>query len=148
MKINNMTDALKLILLAVAAFITCIVVFVSIRAMDTAREISGSAISQIASMNEDIKDGDLLKYDDTEVTGSDVVNCIRKYLGDYTAPATAPISVYVKTTSTEHTYNNSSYNTNIKNFTDTRYIKPTAVFAGDIIKNANNVIVSIVFKQQ
>lgn len=148
MKTNNMSDALKLILLAVAAFITCIVVFVSISAVDTAREVSGSAISQIASMNDDIKDSELLKFDDTEVTGSEVINCIRKYLGDYTASEIAPISVCVKTSSTEHTYINGSYNTNIKNFTDTRYIKPTAVFAGDIIKNANNVIISIVFKQK
>jgi len=148
MKTNSMSDALKLMLLAVAAFITCIVVFVSIRAVDTAREVSSSAISQIASMNDDIKDSNLLKFDDVEVTGSDVVNCMRKYLGDFTSSETAPISVYVKTSTTEYTYCNGAYNTNIKNFTDTRYIKPTAVFAGDIIKNANNVIISIVFKQK
>jgi hypothetical protein len=77
-----------------------------------------------------------------------VVNFIKKYLGDYTAAEEAPLYVNVKTSASENTYTNETNIADIKNFTDTKYIKPTAVFEGKVIKNENKVIVGVSFVQK
>lgn len=147
MKICNINTALKLILFGVSVLITCVVVKVSLMATEEAKHLSSAAIGQMSDMNSDIADTGILKYND-EIQGSDVVNCIKKYLGDYVSSQTAPVYVYVKTTLSENTYSNNTYITNIKNFTDARYIKPTALFTGQIIKNTNDVIIGIKFTQK
>jgi hypothetical protein len=90
----------------------------------------------------------MMMYDGNEVNGSDIVNLIKKILGDYTNLETSPVYVYVKTSLAENTYTNNIYIPYIKNFTDTRYIKPTAVFTGGVVKNKNDVIIGIKFIQK
>ncbi|MBH1940637.1 hypothetical protein I5677_07025 [Mobilitalea sibirica] len=147
MKINHITEAVKILIFAATVFITCILVTLGFQAAETAKEISGSAISSMAEINSDLKDSDIKKYDKTEVYGSDVVNFIKKYLGDYSVTETAPVYVLVKTSLAENTYTNGVYISDIRNFSNAMYIKPTAVFTGEVIKNANDVIVGINFIQ-
>lgn len=98
--------------------------------------------------NDDIIDSGIKKYDDTKVNGSEVINCIKKLLGDYPEGETAQIYIYVKTSKSENTYTDKSYFSNITDFTDSRYIKPTAVFMGKVIQNENKVILGLSFVQQ
>ncbi|HWT74301.1 MAG TPA: hypothetical protein VN258_06240 [Mobilitalea sp.] len=147
MKTGNMSTALKLILVGVSVLVTCVFVKVVLLATEEARHLSMGAIEQMNDMNNDIVDSGIMKYND-DVQGSDVVNCIKKYLGDYTSTQTAPIYVYVKTSVSENTYTNSNYIPNIRNFSDTRFIKPTAMFTGQVMKNTNDVIIGIKFIQK
>ena len=148
MKTNNMSEALKLMLLGVAAIVTCIVVILIFQAVDIARDINEGATSKMASINLEIQGSEFNRYDDNEVYGSDVVSCIKQYLGDYNASETAPIYVLVTTSSVTNAYTNGANITSIKDFTNVMYVKPTAVFLGDVIKNKNDVIVGIQFIQQ
>ena len=75
-------------------------------AMRTARNLNETAIAQMISLNNDLKDSDIKRFDHCEVYGSDVVNVIRKKLGDYGVEETAPIYIYVKTMTKENTYTN------------------------------------------
>ena len=147
MNTGFLSDAVKILIFAAAIVITCILVALGFRAANISKEISQSATQQMTDLNNDIKDGDIMKFDGAEVTGSDVINFIKKQLGDYASSETAPIYVYVKTAASENTYTNKAYVSNITNFTDTRYIKPTTLFNGEVKKNENKVIVGISFVQ-
>ncbi len=149
MKSGNISSALKLMLFSVSILITCVVVFVAITASKEAKKISDVLIGQLNEFNHDIADSGLMKYHGAEVYGSEVTNCIKANLGDYTVPDISPVYIYVKTSSTENTYHNNTYVKNIRQFTDLQhYIKPTATFVGEVIKNTNGVIVGIKFVQK
>lgn len=145
MKANKISDATKILLLAAATIITCVIASLGMMAMRSAKELNKTALAQMQSLNESIQDQDIKKYDKAEVYGSDVVNVIKKYLGDYGAGETAPIYIYVKTKVKENTYINGTQIKNIQNFSHVNYIKPTAVFSGEVIKNQNDVILGIRF---
>lgn len=147
MKINYLSDSVRILIFAAAVIITCIMVALGFQAADTAKALSNNAISQMADLNNDINDSEIKMYDDMEVYGSDVVNFIKKHLGDYTETETAPIYVNVITSLSENTYRNNSCHTQIRDFTNNRYIKPTAKFVGHLIVNSNKVIVGITFTQ-
>ena len=71
-------------------------------------------------------------YDDMEVYGSDVVNFIKKHLGDYTEVETAPIYVNVITSLSEIPIEITPA-IHKSEFTNNRYIKPTAKFVGHLV---------------
>lgn len=148
MKINHITDVVKILIFAAAIIITCLIVALGFRAADTAKALSNSAITQMAEMNNDIKDSDIKKFDKNEVYGSDVMNFIKKYLGDYTSSEAAPIYVLVRTSLSENTYVNGEDIKNLKNFTHEKYIKPTALYHGEVIMNKNKIIIGVEFKQK
>jgi len=147
MKVNHIDIVVKILILAAATIITCVIVAVGMSAMNTAQDISETAISHMNSLNNEMADGDIKMYDDIYVSGSEVTNFIKKYLGDYEFPEVAPLHVYVKTNISENTYVNGSSISKIKSFADTAYIKPTAKFLGNVLKNDNDVIVGISFIQ-
>ncbi len=147
MRINHLSEATKIMLIAASVIITCIIVWIGFTMVKTSREISDSAFDQLRELNNDLKDSGIMKYDGITVEGSEVINCIRKNLGEYDTTQTAPIYVTV-TTTVENTYTNGQYLENLRSFADTKYIKPTATFHGTVKKNTNKVIVGIVFVQQ
>jgi hypothetical protein len=96
---------------------------------------------------------DILMYDGEQIRGSEVVNFIKKRLGDYSTTQKAPIYVEVVKkapgSNHNHTYTNNEYIADIKNFSSIeRYIKPTAIFIGEVIKTENRVILGVKFTQK
>lgn len=148
MKTGYLSDAVKILIFAAAVIITCMLVALGFRAAGIAKEIGNSAVIRMSELNNDIKDSDIKKYDDCETYGSNIVNCIKKELGDYSASETAPYYIRVKTSISDNIYTNSSIIDNIRNFTHAMYIKPTALFNGDVIENENKVIIGISFTQK
>lgn len=148
MKTGNINTALRLLLFAVSVLITCIVVKTGLTAAEEAKRISYNAVNQMSELNHDLEDSGIMMFDDNEVYGSEVVNLIKKELGDYTLEETSPISISVRTVVSSNTYTNNSCITHVKDFTDISYIKPTAIFQGDIIKNSNDIIIGINFVQK
>ncbi len=143
-----MNTSLKILLFGVGALITALFAVLLFMTAKEGRQVGFAATTQMSELNEDIKNRGILKYDDVEVYGSDVVNCIKENLGDYTATEIAPIYVRVETASSVNTYTNGSVIDEMRDFTKLRYIKPTTAFRGDIIKNTNDVIEGINFIQQ
>lgn len=145
---SNISDSVKILIFASAVLITCILVTLGYRAAETAADISNHAILQMSELNDDIKDSNLIKYHETEITGSEVVNCMKKYLGDYDERDTAAIYIEVRTNSSDNTYQNNLHLSEVKAFGNERYIKPTAIFQGKVIKNENKVIIGLTFIQR
>ncbi len=86
MKTGYLTTALKLIVFAVSVLITCTVVLIGFKATEEAKRISASAINQLSDINNNIVESNITMYDGNEVYGSDVVNFIKKTIGDYDMP--------------------------------------------------------------
>ena len=147
MNTNQMSDATKIIILAAATLITCILASLGFVSMRSAKELNQTAISQMTDLNNGLKDSDIKMFDNIEVYGSEIVNFIKKELGDYEDGETGPIYVYVKTSTKENTYYNGAQISNIQNFTHENYIKPTAIFKGKVDKNVNGVILGVQFTQ-
>ena len=147
MNTNQMTDATKIILLAATTLITCILVSLGFVSMRSAKELNETAISQMADLNDGLKDSDIKMFDNIDVYGSEIINLIKKELGDYEEGETGQIYVYVKTSTKENTYYNGSQISDLQNFTNENYIKATAVFKGKVDKNKNGVILGVQFTQ-
>ena len=146
--ICDMNTGLKILLFGVGALITALFAVLLFMTAREGRQVGLAATVQMGELNEDIKNSGIMKYDGIEVYGSDVVNCIKEYLGDYTATETAPIYVHVEALSEAYTHTNGSFIDDIKDFTNLRYIKPTALFRGVVIRNVNDVITGINFIQK
>jgi hypothetical protein len=98
-------------------------------------------------------DYDINQYDGEEVRGSEVINLIKKNLGDYTSPETAPLYVYVETVISGVRYKNkyldNAHLNDIKNFSKPDfYIRPTAFFDCKVVKSKNKAILGINFIQK
>ena len=143
-----MNTGLKVLLFGVGTLITALFAILLFMTAKEGRQVGFAATTQMSELNEDIKNSGILKYEDMDIYGSEVVNCMRENLGDYTSAETAPIYVRVETTASTNTYTNGSILNEVRDFTKQRYIKPTAVFRGDIIKNTNDVIIGLNFIQQ
>lgn len=149
MRVNNIEKATYILILAASTIITCVIVWIGFTAMNTGKELAFSANEQIAKLNNDIKDSGITKFDKKEVQGSEVINFIKEYLGDYSDGETGEIYINVKTSKSDNTYMNGAFLDNFYDFTDTEYyIKPTGLFRGEVIKNENEVILGVKFTQK
>ena len=142
-----MNTAQKILLFGITSLITALFAVLLIMTAKESRQVGLAATMRMSELNEEIRNSGIMKYDDM-VQGSDVVNCIKEILGDYTVSETAPLYVQVETTSATNTYTNGSIIDEVRDFSDLHYIKPTSVFEGEVIKNVNNVIIGIQFIQK
>lgn len=143
-----MNESTKILILAASTIITCVLVSVGFISMRTAKNLNESATLQMANLIDALKDSDIKMFDNAEVYGSEIINFIKKELGDYKDGEAGPIYVYVQTSTKENTYYNGSQVANLQNFTHENYIKPTAIFVGQVDKNVNGVILGVRFVQK
>lgn len=158
-----MENSLKGLMLAAGIIITCIIIslgfFIAREASDTANTGAG----QITELTAEFSDASLTMYDGTSVSGSEVLNVLRKYEGE-------EIGILVKNLSTKSsgTFYNYSINfdkdsstqgelgSSVSNkYADARsaknanvYINPTGKFLGSVVRNTNGTIIGLVFKQE
>lgn len=153
MKQKN-TDLVTSILLSVFAVILMgIIIYSTKNFFDSTADAADNVTENTQELTIDYEDYDISMYDGEEVRGSEVVNFIKKQLGDYSEIETAPIYTQVKTTVLSviytNTYTNNVHISDIKNFSSSEfYIKPTALFIGKVIKSKNKAILGVTFIQK
>jgi len=143
-----MDNSLKGLILAAGVMITCLVLSIGFYFARESKALSSNSSSKLNDFSSELTESNLIMYDRLEVTGSDVTNFIKKHLGEYTEAETAPIYVYVETSTKENTYKNGAFIEDIKNFSNIKYINPLGKFTGDIVRDANDVIIGIKFIQK
>jgi len=149
-----MENSLKGLILAAGTIITCMVIslgfFISREAKDTAT----NGVNQIGGLNTEFAAGDKTIYDGAQVSGSEVLNVIKKYAKD-------SIGIYVQTGKSSTYYNSefdlsngnyvddnsNTYELALDNASDT-YINPYGNFMGRVVTDSNNTITGIEFIQQ
>lgn len=143
-----MDNVLKGIVIGAGVLITCIVIGVGFRVYRETKTISSTSAEKLERFSSELSENDLTMYDGLEVTGSDVVNFIKKHLSEYSSSEVAPIYVNIVTSTTLNDYVNGASIPDIVNFTTDKYISPISKYNGKIVRDKNNVIVGLIFTKK
>ena len=148
-----MENSLKGLMLAAGIIITCIIISLGFYIAREARDTASEGTGQINQLQAEFTDASKTMYDGTEVSGSEVLNVIRKFSDE-----TMGILVQTNKNKTYYNYNfdaekgdlgkelDNSYK-NAQDVANDKYINPTARFQGSIVKDVNGTIIGIVFVQ-
>lgn len=139
-----MEESLQIIKLGASVLITVIIISLAIRYTDVGQNISSNVIRSFNSVSNSMTEREYMKYDGAIVGGSDVMSCIRKHKKDITVEVIrlgsngSPLgSIFFQGEGTITSLPSSA-----------KYINPAGKFLGKIVRNSNEAITSIVFKQQ
>lgn len=143
-----MENALKGLLMASGIIITCVIISIGFYTAREAKQSASQTAVYLSRFNQELSEEGLTRYDGMEVAGSDIINLIRRELGAYGQGESSEVSVTVITGKGEYTYRNIEYLEQIRNYGNDRYINPTAVFTGSVIRDGNDVITCVSFRQK
>lgn len=149
---NSDLPANALLSLFAVVTVACIILYCKIN-IDSYKNTADKILENSDEMSTDYEEYDIAKYDGEKVRGSQVINYIKKNLGEYTTGEAAPIFVRVVTKASGYEYVNEYTNNehlkDIKNISEAdHYIKPTASFSAEVIRSGNKVILGICFTQK
>lgn len=152
MKHKNNDLVPHIFLAVVGVILVGIIVCYIINSVKSTTRVADIIIADTEELASDYAEHEINVYDGEIIRGSEVVNFIKKRLGDYSSSETAPLYVEVVTKysgeSYEKTHINNALIDNIKNFSSLEYyIKPTALFMGEVIRTENRVIIGVKFTQ-
>lgn len=134
--------------MAAGVVLTCIVIGIGFYMAREAKWAAMSSAESLSDFKREISEKDINRFDDREVTGSDVVNFTRKELRKYQSDEEAPVEVMIHTTLGNYTYQNNSILKELRDITSARYVNPLAIFQGKVIRDDNDVITRVEFTQQ
>lgn len=143
-----MENSLKGLLMAAGIIITCVVISIGFYTAREARNTASLTMDYLSEFNRELSEEGLARYDGMEVTGSDIVNLIRRELGAEPAAQEAFLAVKVVTASSVNTYRNADSLKEIREYGNAKYINPAAVFTGSVGRDENDVINCISFVQK
>lgn len=149
-----MENSLKGLILAAGIIITCIIISLGFYIAREARDTASAGTGQINELQAEFTDAEKTIYDGTEVSGSEVLNAIRRFSDD-----TCGILVNTKKDSTFYNYSFDITTGNIgtetkndyklaQNVESDKYINPTARFSGTVIRDVNGAITGLMFEQE
>ena len=142
-----MENALKGLLMASGIIITCVIISIGFYTAREAKQTASQTAVYLSEFNRELSEEGLTRYDGMEVAGSDIINLIRRELGEYGQGESSYVAVTVITGNGEYTYRNTEYLEQIREYGSNRYIHPTAVFTGSVIRDGNDVITCVSFRQ-
>jgi len=138
--------------------ITLLIISIAFLMFNTSRSSTMEIVGKLGEFNTQISEGDLIMYDDYQVTGSEVKNIIKKYENEYLG-----IQVITGKNRSGSWYGyNASISGSVANigtqssnkFSDTidptsnQYINPNGDFMGKVYRDENGTIVALVFEQK
>lgn len=158
---TSFTDAIKA---AIAVFIVLGVAALIFYFYNQSVQSSKIAGNKITALNNQMADSQYTLYDGTIVNGSEVFNCVKKFVSEplgikvitargngtwYGAGVSdandtnvPPGPVNITSTVVNKNYSNAT------NITNTAYINPSGQFMGTVVRDDNGVVTGIVFNQQ
>lgn len=149
-----MENSLKGLVLAAGTIITCIVIGLGFYIAREARDTASSGAGQINKLNAEFSDTSKTMYEGTEVSGSEVLNVVRKFQDE-------AVGILVKTnkSSTYYTYQfdtaSGELGTKVvgdykqaQNELSASYINPNGRFEGGVVRDSNGTITGLTFTQK
>lgn len=149
-----MENSLKGLVLAAGTIITCIIIGLGFYIAREARDTASSGAGQINKLNAEFSDTSKTMYEGTEVSGSEVLNVIRKFQDEAVG-----ILVTTHKKSTYYIYNfkeesgellekSASDYKAAQNETNESYINPNGRFEGGVVRDKNGTITGLTFIQR
>ena len=149
-----MENSLKGLMLAAGIIITCIIIRLGFYIAREASDTASSGTGQINELQAEFADTSKTMYENTEVSGSEVINVIRKFSDEMIG-----IKVQTKKNTSYYIYQFSDADGSLKNASSldyktaqnavsANYINPTGRFLGSVVRDANGTITGLSFVQQ
>lgn len=156
-----MDNSLKGLILAAGVIITCVVIGLGFYISREAKNTSGSGSGQISDLNTEFQSVDLAIYDGMKITGREVVDLIKrveskddfvsievtnkkKNTADYNYEHVDLSGVHtIKAAGTTQDINEVQISPSHES-----YINPDGQFTGTVLRDQNEIIVCIQFKQE
>ena len=148
-----MENSLKGLILAAGTIITCVVISLGFFISREAKDTASNGANQINKLNSEFVESDKVIYDGATVSGSEVLNVIKKFSDE-------KIGILVKTnkSDTYYGYRFSESSGEISNEAGSdyqaalesdgvHYINPYVNFVGKLVRDKNDVITGIIFEQ-
>lgn len=148
-----MDNSLKGLILAAGTIITCVVISLGFFIAREAKDTASNGANQINKLNSEFVESDKVIYDGATVSGSEVVNVIKKFKNE-------KIGILVKTNKSQTFYGYSfdendgdiikevsSAHSEATDSDSVKYVNPYVNFVGRIVRDKNEVITGIVFEQ-
>lgn len=136
----------RFFIIAAGLIITAGLIFVGFRMADLGTSTANHVIEEYIAFGRNMESGEIMMYDGAVVTGSDVINFMRKYLEN--TEITTGMRITVIKGSKSISYQSFDDMQEIYNFSHDAYVNPTAMFQGSVCRNENGVIAEVVFEQQ
>ena len=149
-----MENSLKGLMLAAGIIITCIIISLGFYIAREASDTASSGTGQINELQAEFSDTSKTMYENTEVSGSEVINVIRKFSDEMIG-----VKVQTKKNTSYYIYQFNDTDCSLKNassldyksaqnVTSSNYINPTGRFLGTVVRDANGTITGLSFVQQ
>lgn len=148
-----MENSLKGLILAAGTIITCVVISLGFYISREAKDTASNGANQINKLNAEFLESDKTIYDGATVSGSEVINVIKRFAGDKLGVCVATnksVLCYgynVDVTSGNIVDKSQNNVSNAYNEDNDAYINPYASFKGKIIRDDNDLITAIYFEQ-
>lgn len=154
-----MENSLKAIIIGAGVVITMIVVSIGFILMRSGQNTALTYINKLDRISSELAESEFTMYDGNEISGSEVVNAIKKFKDEH-------IGIMVKTkknpggtwyinevsiSSNKAEIRDSGNVGKISDLTDetsNKYVNHKGVFMGEIIRDENGTIVGIIFTQK
>ncbi|MFB5678800.1 ABC transporter permease [Paenibacillus terreus] len=137
-----MSTAAKALLGASGLFLAIALITLSVTLFGTAQEGAKQAQTEFSSIQTELSGQSYAGYDNTIVTGSQVVNAIRKFGNKETF--TIKVTTKKNTGGTTYTKGSVGGTTDV---TSNEYVNPSGQFKSVIVRDVNNVVTGIEFSQ-
>lgn len=149
-----MENSLKGLMLAAGIIITCIIISLGFYIAREASDTASSGTGQINELQAEFADTSKTMYENTEVSGSEVINVIRKFSDEMIG-----VKVQTKKNTSYYIYQFNDTDGSLKNAstldyksaqnaTSANYINPTGRFLGAVVRDVNGTITGLSFVQQ
>ncbi len=153
-----MDNVVKGIIIGAAVIIGLAIVSLGFLILRQSQDTAKSATTKIDNLNTQMSETSFTLYDGLEVNGSEVLNTIRQFQGEYIAIKVitgkdaggewyiynATESSGVATIGSEVTFDL----TNAQDKSNSKYINPNGRFTGSVLRDDNGSISAIVFEQR
>jgi len=152
-----MENSLKAIIIGAGVVITMMVVSIGFILMRSGQSTALNTINRLDRINVELAESEYTMYDGMEVSGSEVVNAVRKFKDER-------IGIQVKTKKdssgqwyikavdiANKEFVSSGSVGNISDLIDVakdEYVNPNGVFLGSIVRDKNGTIIALIFEQK
>lgn len=150
-----MENSLKGLILAAGTIITCIIISLGFYIAREARDTAANGAGQISRLNTEFQESNKSIYDGLEISGSEIINVINKFKKDNISikvETKKSITYYINKLNEETMMLEEKVQENLINnaqkITSNNYINPNAQFLGKVIRDSNDAIIGIHFKQE
>jgi len=169
MKVSNMADATKVLILVATVIVVCVLCAVGFKMVNEGKSSVNASTNNFNNMTSQYSDIDLAIYDGANVQGSEVTNLIRNaieskdylsirvktkasngykdYNYEFIEPNNGSDTSGIKYASLDEYIGTQANSQIIKDKANDDYINPSAQFAGKVYKDANGIIICIEFTQ-